>query len=305
MNHSIHHAALFVWRLYRNALCLTSWGRHRLIPPEALAQRFGPSDAGYSIRVFLSHFRRLHSAGFRSADRILEIGPGRNIGTALMWWAYHHALEEKSRSVALWDIYANMTVDQASLQLATKVLLDHPDMVALTAELGVHGLVASLEAVAAGSQSPHIEYHVEPLEVFTSRGASYGLIYSQATIEHIWEIGDFWQTAAALTAPGGWHSHRIDLADHGRRDTNYIEMLEWSPWAYWATMRFIPGAINRWRAGDHLETMTRHGLRIINAERTTRDQLPVPRKYLSRRFRSMKETELRTVALDVVARRSP
>lgn len=108
---------------------------------------------------------------------------------------------------------------------------------------------------------------------------------------------------SGLTEPGGWHSHRIDLADHGRRESNYIEMLQWSRLGYWLTMRFVPGAINRWRACHHLEKLVHEGFAIVSAERTAREALPVPLRSISMEFRNLEEIELRTTALDVVARK--
>ena len=128
------------------------------------------------------------------------------------------------------------------------------------------------------------------------------LVYSQAAIEHVWHVSDFWKAIIGLTrTPGGWHSHRIDMADHGRRDTNYIEMLEWSPLSYWLTMRFVPGGINRWRASMHTDFVVQNGLAIRSATRVTRAELPIPRSRLNRTFRSLDDLDLRTTAIDIVA----
>ena len=111
-----------------------------------------------------------------------------------------------------------------------------------------------MKAVRDGDSYPDIRYSVQPLAQFIeSIGAErFDLIYNQAAIEHICDIEAFWTMIIGLTVIHGRHSHRIDLADHGRRETNYIEMLEWSQLAYWLMIRFVPGAINRWRALVHL-----------------------------------------------------
>ena len=127
------------------------------------------------------------------------------------------------------------------------------------------------------------------------------LVYSQVAIEHIWDIAYFWRTIINLTRPGGWHSHHIDLADHGRRNTNYIEMLEWSPFVYWLTMRFVPGGINRWRASTHIDFLVQSGMNILSTKREARDTLPIPRTRIDRNFRSFDDLELRTTAVDLVA----
>ena len=150
---------------------------------------------------------------------------------------------------------------------------------------------------------PDIRYRVKLLSELIAAGEAndVALAYSQAAIECIWHVADFWRAIIGRTKAGGWHSHRIDLSDHGRRETNYIEMLEWSPLGYWLTMRFIPGAINRWRASVHLDFLVESGLNILSTNRETRDALPIPRTRIDRRFRSLDELDLRTTAVDVVA----
>src|ERR1019366_1929393 len=119
------------------------------------------------------------------------------------------------------------------------------------------GAKAILQRVAAGSLVPDISYHVCQSDQLVEqyRGQRFELIYSQASLEHAWAISDTWNALGVLTADDGWHSHRIDLADHGRRDSNYIEMCEWPQWAYHLTMNRIPGAINRYRAIDHIRAL--------------------------------------------------
>jgi hypothetical protein len=157
--------------------------------------------------------------------------------------------------------------------------------------------------VAQGELLAEIRYRAKLLSELIAAGeaSDVTLVYSHAAIEHIWNISEFWRVLIGLTRPGGWHSHRIDLADHGRRETNYIEMLEWSPIGYWLTMRFVPGAINRWRASVHLDFVAQSGLDIRGANRQTRDALPIPRTRIHRWFRLLEEIDLRTTAIDLVA----
>jgi hypothetical protein len=202
---------------------MSPWGRSLVFPSQSLTIHFGGGDADYALRVFLRHFRQLSAAGFRTADKILEVGPGRNLGTSVLMWALNHAANDVT------------------------------------------------------------------------------LVYSQAAIEHVWNIADFWLGIIGLSKAGGYHSHQIDLADHGRRETNYIEMLERSPIGYWLTNRFVPGAINRWRASTHMTFLAEAGLKILSASRETREVLPITRSRVNRAFRSLDELDLRTTAVDLVA----
>jgi hypothetical protein len=278
----------FLWRCTRNLL----------FPPDALAACFGRGDADYAWSVFSHHLAQLDAAGFKGADRILEIGPGRNLGTVLLWWSIISSRNEnKPVEIVCWDIFKNAKPETDGFwkELAQILLAKAPE--ALRGDDLSH-IRQRLREVADGHVTPPVVYRVEPLAKLEVRmirsGHAFDLIYSQAAIEHIWHIDQFWDAMGRLNALNGWQSHRIDLADHVRRETNYVEMLEWSRLGYRPTMRFIPGAINRWRACRHLEKITALGTRI------QRDHLPVPLGQVSPDFRQLGEAKLRTTALDVV-----
>lgn len=295
----------FGWRIVRNFSCLVPPIRNQLFPTEGLARQFGPADLVYGIGVFERHWEALAVAGFRCAKNVLEIGPGRNPATALLVWAALEAREPNAdTTVTMWDVFHNMRVDAQTLRATASDLIQE-DMLGALRSIGYEG-EAVLRAVANGSTEPRVKYIVSSMPHFfdsQANGLKFDLVYSQAAVEHIWYIKEFWKFVSVATAQNGWHSHRIDLADHGRRATNYIEMLEWSPLAYWLTMRFVPGSINRFRASCHLAAMNTGGLQIVAAERTLRRSLPVPRSSLARLFRSMADEDLRCTALDVVARK--
>ncbi len=303
MNYLIEKSIRFSWRVARNLLCTTPLGKNFLFPSQSLAIRFGSNDINYAIEVFLHHFCQLDAANWQAANKILEIGPGRNIGTPLLMWALNYS-RSGAVTVTLWDVFPNMMiVNTDTFRYAAHAIRTSPsfhDIVQILPNDHIDGI---LDAVERGELVPDIHYCVQDLTelVTLSVANDVDLVYSQAAIEHIWAIEDFWQTIIGMTRLGGWHSHRIDLADHGRRDTNYIEMLEWSPLNYWLSMRFIPGAINRWRACMHLEFLDYHGLKIVNTSREIRECLPIPLSRIDKTFRSMQEVELQTTAIDIVA----
>lgn len=293
----------FAWRTCRNCLCALPGGRALLYPPEKLANRFGRGDAEYALHVYRHHITQLTEAGFTGASQVLEIGPGRNLGTALLWWSHATALGLVNVRVTLWDVYAND--DPAARNYWQELARDILATLEANADQDTTlSQVSVLREVAAGQRVPNIDYRVCSIEQLESMLGKqrFDLIYSHAALEHVWKIERLWRLAGRLTAPSGWHSHRIDLADHGRRDTNYIEMLEWSPLAWWLTMRFVPGAINRWRAWEYESVLAKVGLYIVCSQRERRDLVPVARAQLARPFRDMEEAELTTTAIDIVAR---
>lgn len=305
-NRSTPKLLRFIWRSGRNLLCLIPITRRVLFPQRKLAKQFGRGDAQYAWDVFLRHFERLRKCGFAGAKNVLEIGPGQNLGTGLLWWVLGTERFGTEGRVVCWDVFNNANVEKERYwaTLAQELLTVMPRVPAAGEEMTK--VLARLRNVADGVTEPRISYRVEPLEDLErnvrSGGYLFDLVYSQAAIEHIWAITEFWESVARMTEAGGWHSHRIDLADHGRRSTNYVEMLEWADWSYFATMRYIPGAVNRWRAGQHLEMLTALGFVGLSIERESQPSLPVRRGRLARPFRDMDEEELKTTAIDVVAR---
>jgi hypothetical protein len=281
---------------------MSPWGRRLLFPSLSLATHFGPDDADYAIAVFLRHYRQLSANDFHAADKILEVGPGRNLGTSVLIWTLNHARSGRAVTVILWDAFPNMVVDANAVKEAGRALLDSPVFHDIKKALPDDRMEETLGEIARGELLPDIRYRIQPLAELIASGEANDvtLAYSQAAIEHIWNVADFWQGIIGLTKAGGYHSHRIDLADHGRRETNYIEMLEWSTLGYWLTNRFVPGAINRWRASTHMTFLAKAGLKILSASRETGEVLPVTRSRVNRAFRSMDELDLRTTALDLV-----
>ncbi len=301
LDYLVGKAVHFGWRAGRNLMCVTPWGRELLFPVRELAETFGRDDAAYGIGVFLHHYRQLAAAGFTVADSILEVGPGRNLGTSLLMWSLNQTRSKSPVRLVLWDVYQNAIVDPVTLRRAAEGLLASPEFHQVMAAAPGDRIDDTLRAVAGGQVVPDIRYRVEPMsDLAASREAhDVALVYSHAAIEHIWDVAPFWKQGISLTKKGGWHSHRIDLADHGTRDTNYIEMLDWSPAEYWLTMRFVPAAINRWRASEHLAFVEKMGIKLLSVQRDMRPSLPTP-VHIHHRFRNLSEADLRTVAIDFV-----
>lgn len=298
--------ARFVWRASRNLICLVPGGAQLLFPPEALAHRFGRGDAEYALKVYRHHRTQLEQTGFEGATTFLEVGPGRNLGTSLLWWSWAAAEGRHGARALLWDVHRNALPDAPGFRsdLAGHLL----EQVASDTELNEivgNRHRAVLAEVSAARRQPDIEYLVCPIEQFETAldGRVFDLVSSHAALEHVWWIDRLWGILGRATALDGWHSHRIDLADHGRRSDNYLEMLEWSPVAWWLTMRLVPGAINRWRAAEHEAALVAQGVCIRAVERERRAKLPVPRCRLARRFRELGDEELTTTAIDIVGRR--
>lgn len=295
--------ARFLWRASKNVLCVAPFTRQMLFSQDKLSLSFGRGDADYAWQVFQHHYYMLKNSGFSVCTKILEVGPGRNLGSSLLWWAYCALNTSSEVKVVCWDVFRNASPEANDYweNLAGELLGKQPD---LSEEVDLGPILGVLKQVASGRLQPKIDYYVGPLEALEAeigrQTEKFDLVYSHAAIEHIWNIDVFWETIVKLTGSNGWHSHRIDLADHGGRDSNYIEMLEWSKLGYWLTMRFIPGATNRWRAGHHLHKLADLGVVVKDVYRETREQLPIPLSKLDSEFKGLTEDELRTTAIDFI-----
>ena len=281
-------------RLFKNLLCATPMGRRFFFPPARRAVTLGPDDARYSWRLFTRQFDRLREAGFSAeAQHVLDVGPGRNIGSALLWWAANGG---GSVSVVLWDVDANMMVNEQALRDSSRALIEAAE----TDQPPLPVMLEHLHEVAEGYRLPEIDYLVCDHEEFASRvQTSFDLILSHSCFEHIWDPVPTLSILAERTASEGWHFIQIDLMDHGSRETNYLEMLEWSDAVYWLTTRFADG-VNRWRAQQYVDLYDSLGLNLVAEDRRQAEKLPIARERLARRFRELSDRELLTTELVLI-----
>jgi hypothetical protein len=221
------------------------------------------------------------------------------LGHALLWWC---AAEGNAKSITLFDAYPNMEITPEFISGWAEMLLKEggDDLVGFSPRAR-----SLLQGVASGSEQVEIHYRIGGCdELATCPEAPFDLVLSQAAFEHVWQIEKILAALRKVTAANGLHSHLIDLADHGSidgvRHSNYLEMLEWSDWAYWLTMAFTPGALNRWRATEFIDGFVRNGFEVLDSQRELRDALPPDLGRLARRYRRMDNEELRTVELSVI-----
>jgi SAM-dependent methyltransferase len=292
----------FCWRTARNVICLIPSGRQRLYPADILAARFGPTDAVYAWGVFESHATALNEAGFSGATTMLEVGPGRNMGGPLLWWCFIKSLQTGPQidvSLTLWDVFPNMKIGHWEGVASDLLSVSRPHAV-------FPDVVRILREVESAHLAPDIRYFVCTAKALSGKTKDkFDLILSHAALEHVWDIASVWRLLAQLTRPDGWHSHWIDLCDHGRRETNYLEMCMWPQWVYWLTMRFIPGAVNRWRAQQHVDFLRRLKFTIVYRKDSLAERLPVPLDWLAVRFRRMGEHQLKIRRTHIIARNTP
>lgn len=271
------------WRTLHNLCCTVPWIRRLLFPTKKQSIAFGPDDAGSAWSSFQLHLSQLNLCGFSGANKFLEIGPGRCLGTSLLWFAHELSRHEQKKELSgvLWDVFPNANpTERTWRELAGALINAYPDNLQISP-----GMIRVLKDISKGLLIPKITYVVCPLSELRKKiGDGFDFAYSSVALEHAWQIAQTLQTLMQITTPYGWHSHCIDLADHWTRKTNYIEMLNYSPFTNWLMFRFIPGAINRWRSYDYLDFLKQHGFEILLENREVQEELPMDKKLLAKPF---------------------
>ena len=147
VNYNFHKFFRFLWRTLRNLICSTKFGRALLFPTKAVAKRFGPSDTEYAIKVFLHHYIQLTDAGFLSAKKILEIGPGQNLGTCLLMWAINTLRTTDKVEVVLWDVFSNLELDNNKLKEIANSIISSKSFPNLLDKLNSYNITPLLQQI--------------------------------------------------------------------------------------------------------------------------------------------------------------
>ncbi len=204
--------------------------------------------AEYVTRVFQDY---LSVSGLRAdglaGQRILEIGPGDNLGVALLF-AAHGAAE-----VTCLDRFAPARDETKNRAIYQAVLAGLPPdrRRRATAVLGAGGvpgppirLRRDLAIEDAASDLPR---------------QSYDCIVSRAVLEHVFDPAAAWQNMDALAAPGAMLIHKIDFRNHGFYDSLHpLAFLKTPAWL-WPWLSSPDPTLNRHRTSSWESLAIRHG----------------------------------------------
>jgi SAM-dependent methyltransferase len=163
--------------------------QHKPAPLEA--------DVAYAIDLARYYPPRLQELGVMlEGARILELGPGKNLGLALIFTGYGARVTAADRFLCPWD------EDY------------HPQFYASLKERW-EGPKGGIEAaLASGGYSPITMIDTDHGGLAALAGASFDAVISHAVLEHIVDVEGTCGELARATRAGGVHIHQIDYRDH-------------------------------------------------------------------------------------------
>lgn len=289
----------------------------------------GTDSARYCYSVWLRHLVKSQAHRASPFDgAVVELGPGDSLGIGLA-----ALLSGASRYIAV-DVVRHANVDHNLAVLAELVglfaerapipageefpevkpelddygfpeaVLDPGRMERNLAPERIAAIAAALrgEPRRADGGDPPVRY-VDPFAAANLIApGSVDLVFSQAVLEHIDDLGGAYGACRAWLKSGGLMSHQIDFKSHG-------SAREWNGhWAYpapvWRLLRGRrPYLLNREPCGAHLTMMAAAGFDVLAVERARRPSR-LRRDQLAKRFRDIAEDDLTTAGAFVIARKS-
>lgn len=242
----------------------------------------------YAQKIFRMHVQRAFPVGRLDGMRVIEIGPGDSIASAIL--ARAHGAEQA------FLIDAGMF---ASRQVSIyRTLAD---------ELKSSGLEApclsgakTLEQILNGCRA---HYLTEGVRSFASiADGSIDFIWSHSVLEHIPanELRLLMQEMRRVLKPGGYMSHNIDFQDHLAHGLNHLRFSS----KCWEGPLFRNAGFytNRVRATRMHALMSDEGFELVEQGFGRWPSVPIRRSALDMQFRDLDEAELLIRTSHVLAR---
>lgn len=267
-------------------------------------------DVEYSLSVTRQHVGALKECGLDTLkDRVIvEIGPGGNLGNALILAVagaqrvycvdnYRH-VDFQSRLASFYRRLVDRILDDPSAALSG--VMDSVSTERIRAALD-DVITCGADTIAFNEE--RIRYLAPcEAEAIPLPDASVDVVFSQAVLEHVRQPAQVCREFARVLRPGGWTSHVIDLRDHF--DASGLQMLRYPRWLWELMSSHSHGHVNRARA-PHFESYFRDsGFELLRSDAT--EKLPNASALLGRvdeEFSGLSVDQLAIVGLAVVGRR--
>jgi SAM-dependent methyltransferase len=251
----------------------------------------------FSIHRFYENLQRDYLPTTRPA-RILEIGPGINLGVGLIF-----ALTGAEKYFGL-DIYMDPQLFAAAQYEAIPYLLE---LVAGGQRLRRVDTVMTVKNGTVEFAKDRIEY-LYPRQSYDIPlpDGSLDYVFSHATMEHVADPERTVQAIHHVLVKGGLTAHQIDMRDHAdfAKPLEFLKVDDET----WRKQGQDPARVawnlNRWRLSDFGSAFERAGFRILKLE--VNAMFPVDdalRRTLAPRFQSYSLGDLSATGVLIVARK--
>lgn len=253
--------------------------------------RHGYMDsADYVLNVFNQHIAR---SGYDEAligKKILELGPGDSIATAILAKCYGaNAILVDAGAYAKQDVsgYKRLVAELKNLDV-THV----PDL----------SSASTLKDILEICGAIYLTDGIVSLQCLDDE--SVDLIFSQAVLEHVrkYEFMDTMKECYRVLKPEGRASHRVDLKDHLDSSLNNLRFSE----KVWESKFFSSSGFytNRIRYSEMVQYFKDAGFcaDILNVDKW--EKIPLPRNLMSNQFKNFSNEELRVSGFDVLLKKS-
>lgn len=263
------------WTVAGAALGLANNVRHRVIG-YGRPRPFGPDDMTRNVDYSIAVVDRWRDRGLEPDGlHILELGPGSDLGTGFALVAQGAA--------------SYTAVDR--FWLATSV---DPEF---------YRVLADRLNVDVDATLRRMSYTVGALSETVAPSAGFDAFVSNATLEHLGDIGSAFAWMASVGSPSAKHIHLVDAQTHMRwvRTHDPWNILRYPEAIYRVALSF-PGAPNRMLASDYMAEASRSGLRFEVLDETQLDpaRLRRVRPFLARAYRDRDDEDLRRLTFTLV-----
>ena len=229
--------------------------------------------------------------------RVLELGPGPDLGTGLILLAH--------------GAHSYLADDRFPLLGSTPEAFYDVLLERLSGAPEVWRAVEAYQAFRRGDAGGALRYMIlERIPGGAARpdGSPRDLWLSQAALEHVADPGPFLGMLSGWCAPGALALHHIDAATHTLwlRTADPLNVLRYGRGVYGALS--FPGTPNRWRRGQYEECFRNIGWDVVDSQavhRLSDRAIARARRGLAREFRDLSDDELGVHSFRLVLKKRP
>ncbi|MDR1910734.1 MAG: class I SAM-dependent methyltransferase [Helicobacteraceae bacterium] len=263
----------------------------------------GTNRAEYCKNVWGTHIGAFNMfAAPKIPRRIAEFGPGNSIGTGLC--ALLCGADEYYAFDAFYygNIAENITVLEELIKLYDNENFDQIKRREREREERADRL-EKIKMVLNGEKGETIKIdYIATWENYAAPLPKVDFVFSQAVLEHIDNLENFYETQARILDRGGFCSHQIDFRSHG-------ETFEWNGHyaiseKKWRRIRYVrPYSINREPLSTHVNLLKKSGFEIVYLRKTEGGKNAIKRDRLALKFRNLSDEDFMTSSALIVAKK--